>query len=83
VITLTRTGDVGAVLRALRHRAGLSIRQLAVHAHVSKSGIAKRENHPGMTLGTLIDHAQALDHTVALVPTPRPGTRPTGTGWPA
>ena len=59
---------IGPVLRGLRAKAGLTIRQLAELAHVSKSGITKRENRPGGTVELLIEHAAALGYAVALVP---------------
>jgi hypothetical protein len=71
VITLTRTRDVGPILRGLRHRAGLSANQVAARVRISKSGVAKRETQPGCTLGALIDHAAALGYAVALVPAGR------------
>jgi hypothetical protein len=67
-IPVTRASDLGALLRDLRHRAGLSQRTLAGLAHVSKSGLSAREQRSGMTAGALVDHARALGYTLALVP---------------
>lgn len=68
MIIIQRDTHVGPVLRTLRTDAGLSTRDLAAVAHISKSGVAKRETQPGGTVGALIDHAAALGYAVALVP---------------
>lgn len=83
MITLTRSQHLGSVLRRLRHDAGLSLRQLGVRAHISKSGAGKREQQSGMSAAGLIDHAHVLGFDLALIPSRHPGARPTGTGWPA
>lgn len=80
MIYLTRHQDIGALLRHLRHRAGLTLDQTAHRAQLSASGIHKREARNNATLATLVDHAQALGCRVAIVPADR---RETGTGWPA
>jgi len=67
-IPLTRYQDLGALLRTLRHDAGLSLNRLAAVAYVSKSALSKREHRSGLTVGALVEHAQALGYTVALVP---------------
>ncbi len=82
MIPLTRDLHVGPLLRHLRHRAGLSLRQLADRSHLSTSGIQKRERATSGYVGILIDHAQALGFDVALIPARHAGARPTGTGWP-
>jgi len=82
-IPITRHQNLGALLRRLRHQAGLSLDQLAAITHVSKSGLTKREQRGGITVGALVDHARHLGYDVALVPQRRPGVRETGTGWPA
>lgn len=68
IVVLARDSVVGPILRSLREDAGLSTRQVAALAHVSKSGVAKRETSNGGTIGALIDHAAALGYIVALVP---------------
>lgn len=82
-IRLTGDEHVGPLLRRLRLDAGLTMRQLGARAHMSTSGIAKRETARAGYVGILIGHAQALGYGVALVPQRHPGARPTGTGWPA
>jgi transcriptional regulator with XRE-family HTH domain len=77
VIPLTAERDIGPLLRRLRLDAGLAVRDLADRAHVSKSGISKREHRPGMTTAGLIHHLDALGYELAVV-----AARPTGTGWP-
>lgn len=66
-IPITRGSDLGRLLRDLRHRAGLSQNALAARAHLTKSGLAAREQRSGMTAGALIDHARALGYAVALI----------------
>ncbi len=83
MITLTSEREIGPTLRALRHGAGLSIRQLSIRARLSSSGVLKREQRPGGSVGALIEHVRPLGYTVALMPQRHPGTRDTGTGWPA
>lgn len=68
IVVLAKDAVVGPILRSLREDAGLSTRQVAALAHVSKSGVAKRETSIGGTIGALIDHAAALGYVVALVP---------------
>lgn len=82
MITLDHQRHIGTILRGLRHDAGLTLRDVGHRAHVSKSGVSKRETNNGITAGALIDHAQVLGYAVALVPQRHPGARPTGTGWP-
>lgn len=67
-IPLHRESLVGPLLRELRHRAGLSLRQLAPLAHVSKAGLSKREQRGGLTVGALVDHARVLGYDLALLP---------------
>jgi transcriptional regulator with XRE-family HTH domain len=82
-IRLTGDRQLGAMLRGLRLAAGLTQQQLGDRIHITKKGISNREvNSRAVTAGALIETAQALGYTVALIP-PRPGARPTGTGWPA
>lgn len=83
MIPLTSDREIGPILRRLRLDAGLTVRQLGTRANLSPSGIAKREQSQAGYVGILIETAHALGYRVALVPTPRPGVRPTGTGWPA
>jgi transcriptional regulator with XRE-family HTH domain len=83
MITLTSDHQIGPVLRKLRLDAGLTMRQLGARAHMSTSGIAKREHARAGYVGILIGHAGALGFDVALVPLRHPGARNTGTGWPA
>lgn len=80
MITINRTTHVGTILGQLRRNAGLTMRQLAPHAHISVSGISKREHHRDIPLTGLVDHAQALGYHLALIPTST--RRTTGTGWP-
>lgn len=68
MITLNHQRHIGAILRDLRHDAGLTLRELGDRAHVSKSGISKRETNSGITAGALIDHAHALGYDLALIP---------------
>lgn len=82
MITLTSDDQIGPALRKLRHESGLTMRQLGAEAHMSASGIAKREQSRAGRLGALIGHARALGCAVALVPGERTGRRNTGTGWP-
>jgi DNA-binding XRE family transcriptional regulator len=67
-IPITRTTNVGQLLRDLRHRAGHSQTTLARLTHISKSGIAAREQKPGMNVAAFIDHAHALGYHVTLTP---------------
>jgi hypothetical protein len=82
-IPLTNDRAIGPTLRTLRHNAGLSLRQLGIRARLSPSGIQKREQRPGASIGVLIDHIRPLGYTLALVPATSPKRRDTGTGWPA
>lgn len=68
IVVLARDTIVGPILRSLREDAGLSTRQVAELAHVSKSGVHKRETAIGGTVGALIDRAAALGYVVALIP---------------
>lgn len=74
--------QAGNALRTLRHQQGLTTRDLAERIHLSPGGINKRENRPGAALAAYLDHIQGLGHDLAIVPMPRWGVRPTGTGWP-
>ncbi|WP_203824385.1 hypothetical protein [Actinoplanes palleronii] len=76
MILLTKSRDIGSILRGLRAEAKLSLRQLAPLVHACKSAIAKREASSGMTVGALVDHAAGLGYAVALIPTPEVQTRP-------
>lgn len=67
MIPLSHSRDVGGILRNLRTKAELSVRQVAARAHISKSAVTKRETRPGMSVDGLIDHADALDHVLVLV----------------
>lgn len=84
MITLTSDRPTGRVLRDLRHRRGLSLRQVALRAHLTPSAVLKRENTRSGYVGILIQHARALGYEVALVPrgAGRYASRETGTGWP-
>lgn len=82
MIHLTAERQIGPLLRRLRLDAGLSVRDVAARAHLSKSGIAKREQSRGGYLGLLVETVNALDYDVVLQKRRRPGARPTGTGWP-
>jgi len=70
-IHLARSSDLGQLLRDLRHQRGLSQRDVARATHISKSGLAAREQRSSMPVGALIGHAQALGYTVALIPARR------------
>lgn len=85
VITLTSDEEIGRTLRQLRRDSGLTMRQLGARAHLSPSGIAKREQSRAGRLGALLDHVQALGCVIALLPDQpaQRGRRETGTGWPA
>lgn len=83
MIPLTDRRGLGHVLWRLRTAAGISPEGLAARLHMSRSGVCRRESHGHFPAAALIQHAQALGCTVALIPPHRPGTRPTGTGWPA
>jgi DNA-binding XRE family transcriptional regulator len=78
-IRLTSHRDIGKLLRHLREQAGLTQRQLGRLAHVTSSGLAKRERTDGITAYGLINHVRPLGYDVVLVPVRR---RDTGTGWP-
>lgn len=82
MIRLTGRG-IGHTLRRLRHDAGMTPEGLAHRLSMSRSGVLRREQIGYLPAAALIQHAQALGCTVALIPPPRPGVRPTGTGWPA
>jgi Helix-turn-helix domain len=66
-IPVTHHSHLGLILRELRHRAGLSQNALARQMHITKSGLAAREQRPGMSVGAFIDHAQAVGYDVALI----------------
>jgi hypothetical protein len=66
-IRINHSSNLGALLRQLRHQAGLSQRALAHTAHVTKSGLSAREQRSGMTVGAFIDHTRALGYDVVLV----------------
>ncbi len=84
MITIRNRSHAAAVFRHLRVGQGLTRRQLAERLWVSEKTIGNRERQTlAMSTEVLIDTAHALGHTVALLPNPRPGTRGTGTGWPA
>ncbi|HXM54566.1 MAG TPA: helix-turn-helix transcriptional regulator [Candidatus Dormibacteraeota bacterium] len=74
-IRIGHSSDLGALLRHLRHQAGLSQQKLARRANVTKSGLAARERRNGMTVGAFIDHAQALGYDLALIPAQAPDRR--------
>ena len=74
---------IAVALWSIRRTTGISPEGLAARLGLSRSGIYKRETDGRIPTAGLIDHVQALGWTVALVPPPRPRTRPTGTGWPA
>ena len=79
MIRLTDHRDIGRLLRHLRQQAGLTTRQLGRLAHVTSSGLSKREHTNGITAYGLINHVRPLGYEVVLVRTDR---RSTGTGWP-
>ncbi len=66
-IRVTHHSNLGLLLRELRHHAHLSQNDLARIMHITKSGLAAREQRPGMSVGAFIDHAQALGYDVALI----------------
>jgi transcriptional regulator with XRE-family HTH domain len=80
-IRLTSHRNIGRLLRHLREQAGLTTRQLGRLAHVTSSGLSKREHTSGITAYGLIHHLQPLGYEVVLRPTAN-HYRPTGTGWP-
>ncbi len=98
MIRLTSHRDIGQLLKRLRENAGLTQRQLGKLAHVTSSGLAKRERTNGITTYGLINHVRPLGYEVVLIPIPlEPGEieqgrrtpgdtsvwfRSTGTGWP-
>jgi hypothetical protein len=67
-IRLSHGSDLGRLLRDLRHQSGLSQVALARAAHITKSGLAAREQRSSMAVGALVDHAKALGYAVALIP---------------
>lgn len=84
MITILSDRNLGALFRRLRLANGLTMEQLGARVHISKKGVSNREHHGrAVTAGALIETANALGYTVALVPARHPGARPTGTGWPA
>lgn len=83
MIRLTDHRDIGQLLRRLRKDAGLTTRQLGRLAHVTSSGLSKREHTNGITAYGLINHVRPLGYEVVLRPVPgNMRYRPTGTGWP-
>jgi transcriptional regulator with XRE-family HTH domain len=84
MIVIRNGHHTAQVLRHLREQAGLSRKTLGERIFISDRTIANREyGQRGLDTNALIDTARALGCTVALLPDPRPGRRPTGTGWPA
>jgi hypothetical protein len=83
VITLTDRHGIGHVLWKLRRAAGISPEGMAARLAMSRSGVLRREGYGHMPAAALVEHAQALGCTVALIPPRVPGRRSTGTGWPA
>ena len=79
VIRLTSHRNIGRLLRHLREQAGLTTRQLGRLAHVTSSGLSKREHTNGITAYGLINHVRPLDYQVVLI---RVRHGETGTGWP-
>ena len=78
-IRLTSHRNIGRLLRHLREQAGLTTRQLGRLAHVTSSGLSKREHTNGITAYGLINHVRPLGYEVVLMPVRR---HETGTGWP-
>jgi transcriptional regulator with XRE-family HTH domain len=75
VIRLTRDGNLGRLLRRLRHEAHLTADQLAERANVSRAGLYKREaSSGGATVAGLIDHFDALGYDLVAVPRDRSTT---------
>ncbi|MDA8068516.1 MAG: helix-turn-helix transcriptional regulator [Actinomycetota bacterium] len=65
--------DVGALLRAARHAAGLSVRELAARTGTSRSAVSQIENgtrEPGA--GTLLRLLAACGYTLRPEPLPQP-----------
>lgn len=67
-IHLAHSSDLGQLLRDLRHRAHLSQTALARLAHITKSGLAAREQRNNLSAGALIDHLGALGYDLVAVP---------------
>ena len=61
-------GDLGQLLRRLRHDAGMSPEGLARRLTMSRSGVLRREQIGFLPADALIAHARALGYDVALVP---------------
>jgi DNA-binding XRE family transcriptional regulator len=66
-IRITHSSNLGLLLRELRHEAKFSQNALARRMHITKSGLAAREQRPGMSVAAFIDHARAVGYDVALV----------------
>jgi transcriptional regulator with XRE-family HTH domain len=84
VIAIRNRQHAAQVLRHLRIGQDMERTTLARRLFVTAKTIANREQGvAGLATDVLIDTARALGFTVALLPEQRPGTRATGTGWPA
>lgn len=84
MITIRNSQHLARVLRHLRETQHLTRRDLANRLFISHKTLCDRERATRSwdTDGT-IDAAHTLGYDIALVPSRRPGRRPTGTGWPA
>ena len=84
MITIRNAQHLARLLQHLRERGGLSRRDLAARLFVTGTTIGYRERgRSGWDTDSTIDAAHILGFDLALVPSRRPGRRPTGTGWPA
>lgn len=84
MITILSRRHVAEIFRGMREAHGITRLGLARRLHVSHRTIEDRETfRNGMPTDALLDTAAVFGFTVVLAPGRRPGTRPTGTGWPA
>ena len=84
MITIISERHAAQALRRIREQQHVTRQALADRIPVSFSSVRQREfSRRGLHTDALIDTAHALGHDVVLIPSRRPGARPTGTGWPA
>lgn len=84
MITIASSRHAARLFRHLREQLHLSRREVAARLFVSAKTVENRElSIRAIIADEAIDHAHVLGFAVALVPQRHPGTRPTGTGWPA
>lgn len=67
-IRIDHDTDIGRIIAQLRRDAGYTGLSLARRLHISRSGIAKRENTASMSTAALVAHLAALGYDLALIP---------------